>query len=281
MSLPPAELSSKAISTLRRPVHLRPALRSRFLQRSSPKLFPCFTVHSPSGASTSRSVQQIPPSYFHGSPPVHLVRRFDLAPSSGALPKLFPRFTVQSTFVRRFDLALLAEPPPPRYFHASPSSPPLSGASVSLSPAELPPHYFHTSTSVHLLTFLSSFLSLPGSSGSSVPLSSRQSNLNENPKHRRCFWEKSNHELSSCLSWESLKVTMLNADGSREQTNFVQNPARRALRFTWNPSWMALIHQKSLGLIIQGFLGEKIKKFRPPREWISPIFGVIPMWLAK
>ena len=53
--------------------------------------------------------------------PSALVRRSRLAPSSGASPKQFPRFTV----------------------HPRPSV-----ASVSLPPAELPPSYFHASKSI-------------------------------------------------------------------------------------------------------------------------------------
>ena len=78
-ALPPCSLqrsSPQAISTLHI-IHARPALPSCSLQRSSPQ--PISTLHSPSA----------------------LVRRSRLTPSSGAPPKLFPRFALH---VRRSTL---------------------------------------------------------------------------------------------------------------------------------------------------------------------------------
>ena len=154
-------------------VHLRPALRSRSLQRSFLNLFPRFTVGPPRPALRSRSLQRSSSQLISIRPalrsrslqrsssqaistlhrPSILVRRFDLAPSSGAPPKLFPRFT--------------AGPPSflPSLLHFLPSLPFLPSF-LHFLPSPFP-------------SFLPSFL--PCSSGSSVSLPLRQSSHKENP----------------------------------------------------------------------------------------------------
>ena len=176
VSLLPAELP-QAISTLHIPSTL---VRHSCLAPSCgapPKLFQRFTSFPrSSGTSVSLLPAELPtPSYFQGSHPIHMfVRQSCLAPSCGAPPKLFPRFTSHprssGTPVSLFPAEL-----PPSYFHASHpiharpsllsrsflrSSPPAiskvhipsicsSGNPVSLLPAELPPSYFHASHPIH------------------------------------------------------------------------------------------------------------------------------------
>ena len=104
-------------------IHARPALPSRSLQRGFPQAIS--TLHSPPAP----------------------VRRFRLAPSSGAPPKLFPRFTVHHACPAIPSRSLQRSSPQAISTLHSPSR--QSGDSVSLPPAELPPSYFHASHSVH------------------------------------------------------------------------------------------------------------------------------------
>ena len=178
-------------------------------QGGPPKPFPRFTVHHARPARVSLPPAELPPSYFHASQsnharpalpsrslrrrspqaistlhsPTTLVRRFRLAPSGGDPPKLFPRFTVQ---------------------------PRSSGASVSLPPAEIPQSYFQaiptlSTPSALMPSFLPFFLPsclpsflppfLPAFLPSLLvrlfclaPLAAKEAK--REPKHRRCFWEK-------------------------------------------------------------------------------------------
>ena len=182
-AFPPRSLqrrSPEAISTLHNPSML---VRHFHLSgRAPPNLFPRCTVHPRStGALVSLRLAQLPPSFFHASHSIHagpalppistlhspstLVRRSRLAPSSGAPPKLFPRFT-SSTLVQRSRLAPSSGAPRNLFlrFTVHPRS---SGAPVSLPPAALPLSYFHAS---HSTSGAPRFTVHPGSSGAPASL---------------------------------------------------------------------------------------------------------------
>ena len=230
------------LSTLHNPSTL--VRRSRLAPSSgaSPKQFPRFTVHPrPSVASVSLPPAELPPSYFHasqsitpvrrfrlapssGAPPSYFhasqsitpVRRFRLAPSSGAPPKLFPRFTLSPsrsiTLVRRSRLAPSSGDPPklfPSYFHAFHSV-----RARAFLPSSLPrflPSFIPFLPSL-LPSFITPFLPAFLPARAFLPsllvrlfwkLPSRQSKLNENPSIGDAFGKNIWALVCRCLQSQS------------------------------------------------------------------------------
>ena len=166
--------------------------------QGSPNLFPRFNVRPPSsGASISLPPAKLPPSYFHtlhchgpstysgasiSLPPAELPQAISTLHLPSTLPSFLPSFLPSHSLLPSFFPSLL-----PSFPLSFLPSFPLSF--LPSFPPSLPPSFLTSLLPYFLTSFLPSFL--PCSSGSSVSLPLRQSNLyKREPKHRRCFWEK-------------------------------------------------------------------------------------------
>ena len=167
-------------------VHTSISLRTEL----SPSYFPRFPVRPPRRRFHLAHSQRSPPQAIsHGFPSVHRVHASILLPPSGALPNLFASLSPKGALSKLF----------PMVSHPS-TVPTFPSRTLQRRSPKLFPTVSHPST-VSTLPSRSSQRSSPQAIShgflsvhpvvASVSLPARQSKLNENPKHRRCFWEKS------------------------------------------------------------------------------------------
>ena len=141
-----------------------------------------------------------PQAISHGFPSVHpLVASVSLLPT-GTLPKLFHTVSLPST-LSSFLVSLLPTGALPKLFPTLSPRPPSRHSGIAPFHRSSPHAISHAFPSVHPI--VTSIRSLPTELPKLFPrfplrppfrhfriAPSRQSGLNEKPKHRRCFWEK-------------------------------------------------------------------------------------------